>query len=92
MGEKKIINSGRRCGSSSSNSSGGGGGGNVGDVKINLLTNFHATNKARGWAKVVAQLVERLHPASEVRNLNPVSGKLLIWNICFLSTVLKRRK
>ena len=39
MGEKKIINSGRRCGSSSSNSSGGGGGGNVGDVKINLLTN-----------------------------------------------------
>ena len=36
----------------------------------------------------MAQLVERLLPIPEVRDLNPVIGKnLLISNICILSTV-----
>ena len=45
------------------------------------------------WAVVVAQLVERLLLTPEVRDSNPVIGKLLYWTfICLLSIVLRRRK
>ena len=49
--------------------------------------------KKLSWAAVVAQLVEQLLPTPEVCSSNPVIGKLLYQTfICFMSTVLKRRK
>ena len=41
------------------------------------------------WKVVVAQLVERSLPISEVRGSNPVFGKhlLILNNYCILSTV-----
>ena len=39
--------------------------------------------KQKNWAVVVAQLVERPPPTTEIRGLNPVIGKLLS-NICLL--------
>ena len=39
---------------------------------------------------IVAQLVERAHPAPEVRSSDPVIGKMCIER--FMSTLLKRRK
>ena len=68
--------------------------GPVGGQFIKTYTsNFcYFSNSARS-AVVVAQLVERLLPKSEVCGLNPVIGKLLYQTfICLLSTVLKRRK
>ena len=50
-----------------------------------------SSKKEKGWAVVMAQLVERSPPSPEIRGSNLVIGKLLS-NICLLSTVLKRRK
>ena len=51
--------------------------------------NIESTLRKR--AVVVAQLVERLLPITEVRGSNPVIGKIFIVH-CLLSTVLKRQK
>ena len=58
-----------------------------------LYTSFSSYNdkySSIDWVDCVAQLVERLLQAPEVRSLNPVCGKLYITDL--LSTVLKRRK
>ena len=41
------------------------------------------------WAVVLAQLEEKLLPATEVRSLNPVIGKIFIERL--LSTIMKRQ-
>ena len=63
-------------------------------TKINIYKMAQMVKaKKLSWAAVVAQLVEQLLPTPEVCSSNPVIGKLLYQTfICFMSTVLKRRK
>ena len=44
------------------------------------------------WAVVVAQLVERLLPTSEVHGSNPVISKHLITDNCFEKTRIKKKR
>ena len=58
---------------------------------MNCFVNVQIINGYKG-AVVVAQLVERPLPITEVHGSNPVIGKKYIMNIYLLSTVMKRRK
>ena len=46
----------------------------------------------RQWAVVVAQLVARLLPTSEISSLNPVISKFYFVSFAFKKAELKRRK
>ena len=64
-------------------------------IENRTIFNYEAhIKKTKGWAVVVAQLVERSLPIPEVRGSNPVIGKFYTEHLftCLLSTALKRRK
>ena len=53
-------------------------------------------NKRGRWGVIVAQLVERSRPISEVCGLNPVIGKYLFWTLftvnCIEKTKIKKKR
>ena len=52
---------------------------------------YASSNNIFGTVLVLSKLVERSLPILEARGSNPVIGKNYTFNICSLSTVLKRR-